>query len=116
MRHIVIFSERYWNHKITSGHDALSKKHQAEICTPLCTLPYAEMQGGCEALQEKFFHRYLRFAPEAVERLAGDGERLVTFFPFPREYWPNSRTNNVTESPLATMRLGTTTTKRFQKV
>jgi transposase-like protein len=71
-------------------------------------MPCAETQGACEALREKFIHRYLRFAPKAVERLVDDWERLVTFYQFPHEYWSHSRTNNVAESPLATLRLGTT--------
>ncbi len=30
-------------------------------------------------------------------------ERLVTFYQFPREYWPHLRTSNVVESPFATV-------------
>jgi transposase-like protein len=51
-----------------------------------------------------------------VERLVDDWERLVTFYQFPHEYWSHSRTNNVVESPFATMQLRTTTAKRFKKV
>jgi putative transposase len=54
--------------------------------------------------------------PKAVERLADDWERLVTFYQFPREHWPHLRTSNVVESPLATVRLRTTAAKRFKKV
>jgi transposase-like protein len=55
-------------------------------------------------------------APKAVERLADDWERLVTFYQFPREHWPHLRTTNVVESPFATVRLRTTAAKRFKKV
>lgn len=55
-------------------------------------------------------------APKAMERLADDWERLVTFYQFPREHWPHLRTSNVVESPFATVRLRTTAAKRFKKV
>jgi transposase-like protein len=45
-----------------------------------------------------------------------DWERLVTFYQFPREHWPHLRTSNVVESPFATVRLRTTSAKRFKKV
>ena len=57
-----------------------------------------------------------KLAPKAVERLADDWERLVTFYQFPREHWPHLRTSNVVESPFATVRLRTTAAKRFKKV
>jgi putative transposase len=51
-----------------------------------------------------------------VERLTGDGERLVTFEQFPREHWCHLRTTNVVESPCAAVRWRTTAAKRFKKV
>ena len=54
--------------------------------------------------------------PKAVERLADDWDRLVTFYHFPREHWPHLRTTNVVESPFATVRLRTTAAKRFKRV
>ena len=54
--------------------------------------------------------------PKAVERLAAHGERLGTFYQFPREHWRHLRTTNVVESPFAAVRLRTTAAKRFKKV
>jgi putative transposase len=108
--------QRCWNHKITNVLDALPKKQQAEARTLLCDLPYAETQAACEALREQFTTRYQKLAPKAVERLADDWERLVTFYQFPREHWPRLRTTNIVESPFATVRLRTTAAKRFKKV
>ena len=54
--------------------------------------------------------------PKAVERLADDWERLVTFYQCPREHWLHIRTTNIVESPFATVRLRTTAAKRFKKV
>jgi transposase-like protein len=94
----------------------MPKKHQAEARTLLCAMPYAETQAACEALRAKFAAPYRKVAPKAVERLADDWERLVTFYQFPREHWVHLRTSNVVESPFATVRLRTTAAKRFKKV
>ena len=107
--------QRCWNHKITNVLDAMPKKQQTEARSLLCTMPYAETQAACEALRAEFTTRYRKLAPKAVERLADDWERLVTFSQFPREHWPHLRTTNVVESPFATVRLRTTAAKRFKK-
>jgi transposase-like protein len=108
--------QRCWNHKITNVLDAMPKKQQAGARTLLCAMPYAETQAACEALRTEFTTRYRKLSPKAVERLADDWERLVTFYQFPREHWPHLRTSNVVESPFATVRLRTTAAKRFKKV
>jgi transposase-like protein len=108
--------QRCWNHKITNVLDALPKKHQAEARTLLCAMPYADTQAACEALRAEFTTRYRKLAPKAVQRLAEDWDRLVTFYQFPRKHWPHLRTTNVVESPFATVRLRTTAAKRFKKV
>jgi putative transposase len=108
--------QRCWNHRITNVLDAMPKKYQAEARSLLCTMPYAETQAACEALRAEFTSCYRKLVPKAVERLADDWERLVTFYQFPREHWPHLRTSNVVESPFATVRLRTTAAKRFKKV
>lgn len=109
-------AHRCWNHRMTNVLDAMPKKHQAEARTLLCAMPYAESQTLCEELRTHFTKRYGQLAPKAVEPLADDGERLVTFYQFPREHWRHLRTTNVVESPFATVRLRTTAAKRFKKV
>src|SRR5215217_281988 len=108
--------QRCWNHRILNVLDAMPKKLQAEARSLLCAMPYAETQAACEALRAEFTTHYRKLAPKAVERLADDWERLVTFYQFPREHWPHLRTSNVVESPFATVRLRTTAAKRFKKV
>jgi putative transposase len=103
-------------HRILNVLDAMPKKQQAETRTLLSAMPYAETQAACETLRGQFTTRYRKLAPKAVERLADDWERLVTFYQFPREHWPHLRTSNVVESPFATVRLRTTAAKRFKKV
>src|SRR5262245_37971872 len=108
--------QRCWNHKITNVLDAMPKKHHAEARSLLCAMPYAETRAACEALRAEFTTRYRKLAPKAIERLADDWERLVTFYQFPREHWPHLRTTNSVETPVATVRLRTTAAKRFKKV
>jgi putative transposase len=108
--------QRCWNHRLTNVLDALPKKYQAEARSLLCTMPYADTQAACETLRAEFTTRYRKLAPKAVERLADDWERLVTFYQFPREHWPHLRTTNIVESSFATVRLRTTAAKRFKKV
>src|SRR5262249_4844396 len=79
-------------------------------------MPYAKTQAACEALRAQFTTRYHKLAPKAIERLADDWERLVTFYQFPHEHWPHLRTTNLVESPFATVRLPTTAAKRFKRV
>jgi transposase-like protein len=94
----------------------MPKKYQAEARTLLCAMPYAETQTACETLRADFTNRYRKLVPKAVERLADDWDRLVTFYQFPQEHWLHLRTTNVVESPFATVRLRTTAAKRFKKV
>jgi putative transposase len=108
--------QRCWNHRITNVLDAIPTKHQAQARTLLCAMPYAESQAACEKLRVQFAERYSQLAPKAVERLAADWERLVTFYQFPREHWRHLRTTNIVESPFAAVRLRTTAAKRFKKV
>jgi putative transposase len=111
-----VAEQRCWNHRITNVLDAIPQKQQAQARTLLCAMPYAESQAACEALRGQFAKRYGQLAPKAVERLAHDWERLVTFYQFPREHWRHLRTTNVVESPFAAARLRTSAAKRFKKV
>jgi len=108
--------QRCWNHRIVNVLDAMPKQHQAEAKTLLKAMPYAETQGACERVRAQFSQRYRALAPKAVERLAYDWERLVTFYQFPREHWRHLRTTNVVESPFAAVRLRTTAGKRYKRV
>ncbi len=108
--------QRCWNHRIVNVLDALPKKHQAEATARLKAMPYAESQMECERLRDQFSRQYRALAPKAVERLSHDGDRLVTFYQFPRDHWGHLRTTNVVESPFAAVRLRTTAGKRYKRV
>jgi putative transposase len=108
--------QRCWNHRITNGLGAIPKKQLPQARTLLCAMSYAESQAACQQLRAQFDTRYRQLVPKAVEQLAHDWERLVTFYQFPREHWRHLRTTNVVESPFAAARLRTGAVKRFKKV
>jgi putative transposase len=80
----VTAEQRCWNHRITNVLEAIPQKQQAQARTRLCAMPYAESQAACEERRDQFAKRYSQPAPKAVERLAADWERLVTFYRFPQ--------------------------------
>lgn len=108
--------QRCWHHRITNVLDAIPNKQQAQERTLFCAIPYAESQDACERLRAQFDTRYRQLAPKAVEQLAHDWDRLVTFYQFPREHGRHLWTTNVVESPFAAARLRTGAAKRFKKV
>jgi putative transposase len=82
------------------------------LSSVLCPMP----RPGLRAKRCEQTSRTHKLAPKAVERLADDWERLVTFYQLPREHWPHLRTTNVIETSFATVRLRTTAAKRFKKI
>src|SRR5262249_51519715 len=108
--------QRCWNQRIANVWAAIPKNQQAQARPRLCAMPYPERQAACDELRGQWAKRYSQLAPTAVERLAADGERLVTFSQCPRDHWRHRRTTHVVESPFAAVRLRTTAAKRFKKV
>jgi putative transposase len=107
---------RGWNHRLTTVVAASPQKQPAQARTLRCALPDAESQAACEALRGPVAKRDGPLAPKAVERLAHDWERLVTFDQVPRDHWRPLRTTKVVESPVAAARLRTSAAKRVKKV
>ena len=106
--------QRCWNHRVTNVLDAIPKECQAAARTLRCAMPYTDTQAACEQLRAPFDTCYRELVPKAVERLEPDGERLITFYQFPREHWRHLRTTNVVASPFAAVRLRITAAKRFK--
>jgi hypothetical protein len=59
---------------------------------------------------------YRPLAPQAVARVGGEWERLVTCSPVPREHWRHLRTTNVVASPCAAVRRRTTAATRVKQI
>ena len=108
--------QRCWNHKVVNVLDQIPLRLQPEAKDLLRRIAYAETQGECERLRDRFAARYRKAHPKAVETLERDWERMVTFFRFPKEHWKHLRTTNPVESPFAAVRLRTTAGKRYKRV
>jgi transposase-like protein len=108
--------QRCWNHKLANVIDQLPQKAWAEARALLRAIPYAKSEAECEELRDQFVARYRTTYPKAVETLARDWERMVTFYRFPTDHWTHLRTSNVVESPFAAVRLRTDAAKRYKKV
>lgn len=100
--------QRCWNHRLLNVLDKLPQKLQAEARRLLTTIPYAETREEAER-QKRAFQAWCttRGHAEVGRALDRDWNRLVTFYPFPREHWKHLRTRNPVESPCAAVRLRT---------
>lgn len=108
--------QRCWNHKFVNVLDQIPLRLQPEAKDLLRRIAYAETEGECERMRDRFVSRYRKAHPKAVETLLRDWERMVTFFRFPKEHWKHLRTTNPVESPFAAVRLRTTAGKRYKRV
>jgi transposase-like protein len=108
--------QRCWNHKIANVLNDLPKTVQRQAAERLKAMPDAETQGECERLRDAFVRTYHKTDKRAVETLLRDGDRMVTFYSFPREHWRHVRTTNIVESPFSSVRLRTDASRRSKRV
>ena len=69
---------------------------------------YAATTGDAEESFDAFVAEFSPKYEKAVQCLAKDRERLLSFFRFPAEHWKHLRTTNPIESAFATVRLDQT--------
>jgi transposase-like protein len=100
-----------WCHKMANVLDKLPKRLQPKAKRGLREIVYAattdDAQESFDAFMDEFSPKY----EKAVECLAKDRERLLSFFDFPAEHWKHLRTTNPIESAFATVRLRQRVTK-----
>jgi len=108
--------QRCWNHKIANVLNDLPKTVQRQAAERLKAMPYAEPQGECERRRDAFVRTYHKTDKKAVETLLRDGDRMVTFYAFPREHWRHLRTTTIVESPFSSVRLRTDASRRYKRV
>jgi hypothetical protein len=92
------------------------KRMRAEASEQITRVPYAETLAECERRRDLFVSHYRQHYSKATDKLLADWDRMITFYSFPKEYWPHLRTTNVVESPFSSVRLRTDAAKRFKKV
>ena len=109
--------QRCWNHKVLNVLEQVPRRQQAVVKSMLRAIAYAPTRGEAERKRKEFeawCHRH--GYGKAAKTLGRDGERMVTFYRYPKEHWRHLRTTNVVESPFAALRLRTDAAKRFKKV
>ncbi|MCA2959757.1 MAG: IS256 family transposase [Silvanigrellales bacterium] len=103
--------QRCWVHKTANVLNALPKSQQVEAKSELQEIWNSATKADAEKAFAHFEKRYRSRYPKAVDCLAKDRERLLTFYDFPAEHWKHLRTTNPIESTFATVRLRTYRTK-----
>jgi putative transposase len=71
----------------------------------------AETKADAESAFDFFLQAYGAKYDKAVECLAKDRDRMLTFYDFPAEHWKHVRSTNPIESIFATVQIRTTKTK-----
>jgi transposase-like protein len=100
-----------WCHKMANVLDKLPKRLRPKASRGLREILYATTTDDAEKSFDAFVDKFSPKHEKAVECLAKDRERLLSFFEFPAEHWKHLRTTNPIESAFATVRLRQRVTK-----
>ena len=103
--------QRCWVHKTANVLNKLPKSVEGKAKAHLQNIWMAETRQDAESAFDFFIQAYGAKYDKAVECLARDRDRLLTFYDFPAEHWKHIRSTNPIESTFATVRLRTTKTK-----
>lgn len=103
--------QRCWVHKIVNVLDKLPKRLQPSAKRLLHEIMNAPDRETFSKEMKSFEAEYQAKYPKATECLVKDRTTLAAFYDFPAEHWKHLRTTNPIESPFATVKLRTRTTK-----
>ena len=103
--------QRCWVHKTANVLNKLPKSVQGKAKAHLQEIWMAETKADAESAFDFFLQAYGAKYDKAVECLAKDRDRMLTFYDFPAEHWKHVRSTNPIESTFATVRIRTTKTK-----
>jgi transposase-like protein len=96
--------QRCWQHKIQNVLDKLPDALQGKAKGMLQNIWMAESKGAAMVAYKSFKSSFGAKYRDAVDNLAKDLERLLTFYDFPAEHWKSLRTTNPIESTFSTIR------------
>ena len=103
--------QRCWVYKTANVLNQMPKSLHARAKGHLQDIWMAETKAAAEKALDFFIEAYGTKYDKAVNRLAKDRERLLSFYDFPAQHWKHIRTTNPIESTFATVRLRTVKTK-----
>lgn len=103
--------QRCWVHKIANVLDKLPKRLQPRAKSHLHEIMRAPDRHTAREEMTRFRQEYEAKYPKAVACLRKDKDSLFTFMDYPAAHWLHLRTTNAIESPFATVKARTRTTK-----
>jgi transposase-like protein len=96
--------QRCWQHKIQNVLDKLPDALQDKAKWMLKNIWMAQSKAAAMQAYKSFKSSFGAKYKDAVDNLAKDLERLLTFYDFPAEHWKSLRTTNPIESVFSTIR------------
>jgi transposase-like protein len=107
--------QRCWIHKMRNVLDKVPTHAQDEVREELRAMYYAHSRQEALRLKGEFLQKYRSLYPKAVESIEEAGDRLFTYFDFPRSHWPSIKSTNVIESIFSSVKLRTDATRRIRR-
>ena len=107
--------QRCWIHKMRNILDKVPKRAEDETREELRAMYYARKEKDALRLKAEFIQKYQSLYPKAVESLKEAGDRLFTYFVFPKCHWPSIKSTNVIESIFSSVKLRTDAARRIRR-
>jgi transposase-like protein len=107
--------QRCWVHKMRNVLDKVPLHAHDELQLKLRSMYNARSRKEALQLRAEFVQLFGKSYPKAVASLLEAGDRLFTYFDFPRTHWLSIKTTNVIESIFATVKLRTDAARRIRR-
>jgi transposase-like protein len=107
--------QRCWVHKMRNVLDKVPKRVEEEIREELRAMYYARSEKEAQRVKAEFIQKYRTVYPAAVDSLEEAGERLFSYFAFPKCHWPSIKSTNVIESIFSSVKLRTDAARRIRR-
>jgi transposase-like protein len=107
--------QRCWVHKMRNVLDKVPLKAHDEIHQKLSAMYHARSRQEALRLRADFVEAYRSSYPAAVRSLLEPGDRLFTYFDFPRSHWRSIKSTNVIESIFSAVKLRTDAARRIRR-
>jgi putative transposase len=106
--------QRCWVHKMRNVLDKVPTKVQEEVKEELRDIYNSRNKREAECLIADFRNKYYSKYPNAVISLEEGGNKLLTYFKYPKQHWKSIKTTNPIESCFATVKLRTNAARRIR--
>ncbi len=104
-----------WVHKMRNVLDKVPLNAHDEVQQKLRTIYGAKSRKEALQLRAEFVREYESSYPKAVASLLEPGDRLFTYFDFPRSHWRSIKSTNVIESIFSWVKLRTDAARRIRR-